>query len=300
MPSLDVETIEPIGEAAVAVLIEAIEKAGYSAGESITIGLDVASSEFYREGVYRLAAEDTELTSTEFADYLEAWVDKYPIVSVEDGMAEDDWDGWAELTRRIGGRVQLTGDDLFVTNTRILRQGIERGIANSILIKLNQIGTLSETLDAIQTAQQAGYRVTVSVGASGEVQPPAADRISTRVCGRLSGDLGVGRGAVVILDFEFIVSVTAKWQGVVVASGDDTVVVEGNHYFAPEAVKSKFLRRSTTHTRCPWKGTANYYNVVVGDTVNRDAAWYYPEPKPAARQIAGRIAFWRGVQVEES
>lgn len=149
-------------EAAVAVLNEAIESAGYRAGGDIMIGLDVASSEFCEDGIYRLAAENMQLDSTAFADYLEAWIDKYPIVSVEDGMAEDDWEGWTTLTGRIGARVQLTGDDLFVTNTRILRQGIERGVANSILIKLNQIGTLSETLDAIRLAQQAGYRATVS------------------------------------------------------------------------------------------------------------------------------------------
>jgi enolase len=149
-------------EAAVAVLNEAIESAGYRAGGDIMIGLDVASSEFCENGIYRLAAENMQLDSAAFADYLEAWIDKYPIVSVEDGMSEDDWEGWTMLTARIGERVQLTGDDLFVTNTRILGQGIERGVANSILIKLNQIGTLSETLDAIRMAQQAGYRATVS------------------------------------------------------------------------------------------------------------------------------------------
>jgi enolase len=149
-------------EAAVAVLNEAIESAGYRAGGDIMIGLDVASSEFCENGIYRLAAENMQLDSAAFADYLEAWIDKYPIVSVEDGMSEDDWEGWTMLTARIGERVQLTGDDLFVTNTRILGRGIERGVANSILIKLNQIGTLSETLDAIRMAQQAGYRATVS------------------------------------------------------------------------------------------------------------------------------------------
>ncbi len=149
-------------EAAVVVLNEAIESAGYRAGGDIMIGLDVASSEFCENGIYRLAAENMQLDSAAFADYLEAWIDKYPIVSVEDGMSEDDWEGWTMLTARIGERVQLTGDDLFVTNTRILGQGIERGVANSILIKLNQIGTLSETLDAIRMAQQAGYRATVS------------------------------------------------------------------------------------------------------------------------------------------
>jgi enolase len=149
-------------EEAVRLLCEAIESAGYRPGEQITIGLDVASSEFYANGEYRLAAEDRTMRSAAFVDYLQDWVDKYPIVTIEDGMAEDDWDGWSALTERIGGRLQLTGDDLFVTNTAILKKGIERGVANSILIKVNQIGSLTETLDAIRMAQHAGYRATIS------------------------------------------------------------------------------------------------------------------------------------------
>lgn len=149
-------------EAACVVLIEAIEKAGYKAGEDILIGLDVASTEFYKDCKYHLEAEGKALDSTEFADYIQSWVKKYPIITIEDGMSEDDWDGWNDLTQRIGESVQLTGDDLFVTNTKILQQGIDKGVANSILIKFNQIGSLSETLDAIQMAHDAGYRATIS------------------------------------------------------------------------------------------------------------------------------------------
>ena len=149
-------------EAAVGIIIEAIEKAGYKAGEDIMIGLDVASTEFYNDGQYTLEAEGKSLNSKEFAEYLEAWVRKYPIITIEDGMAEDDWDGWADLTNRVGNDIQLTGDDLFVTNTRILADGIEKGVANSILIKFNQIGSLSETMDAIQMAHDAGYKATIS------------------------------------------------------------------------------------------------------------------------------------------
>ena len=149
-------------EAAVGIIIEAIEKAGYKAGEDIMIGLDVASTEFYNDGQYTLEAEGKSLNSEEFAEYLEAWVRKYPIITIEDGMAEDDWEGWADLTNRVGNDIQLTGDDLFVTNTKILADGIEKGVANSILIKFNQIGSLSETMDAIQMAHDAGYKATIS------------------------------------------------------------------------------------------------------------------------------------------
>ena len=152
----------PSNEAAIEVILEAIGKAGYTAGEDICLGVDAASSEFYRDGVYDLASEGRKFGSAEFVEYLAAWVDKYPIISIEDGMAEDDWDGWAQLTERLGKRVQLVGDDLFVTNTGILQEGIDKGIANSILIKVNQIGTLSETLAAIEMAQQAGYTAVVS------------------------------------------------------------------------------------------------------------------------------------------
>ena len=149
-------------EAALETILEAIEKAGFKAGNDIYLGLDPASSEFYQEGRYELASEGKRLTSEEFADYFSAWVKQYPILSIEDGMAEGDWDGWKLLTDRLGDKVQLVGDDLFVTNTEILKQGIDRGVANSILIKLNQIGTLSETLAAIEMATKAGYSAVVS------------------------------------------------------------------------------------------------------------------------------------------
>ncbi len=149
-------------EAAVGIIIKAIENAGYKAGEDIMIGLDVASTEFYADGKYTLEAEGKSLDSKQFAEYLEAWVRKYPIITIEDGMAEDDWDGWADLTAKVGGDIQLTGDDLFVTNTKILKRGIEEGVANSILIKFNQIGSLTETMDAIQMAHDAGFKATIS------------------------------------------------------------------------------------------------------------------------------------------
>jgi len=149
-------------EAAVVILMEAIEKAGYVAGKDIMIGLDVASTEFYKDGKYHLAAEGKSLDSKEFAEYLETWANKYPIITIEDGMSEDDWAGWTDLTNRIGDKCQLTGDDLFVTNTKILAEGIEKSVANSILIKFNQIGSLTETLDAIQMAHDANYRATIS------------------------------------------------------------------------------------------------------------------------------------------
>ena len=152
----------PSNEAALEVILEAIAQAGYHAGKDIYVGLDVASSEFYKNGQYVLESEGKRFSSSEFVDYLAGWVERYPIISIEDGLAEGDWDGWALLTKKLGQRVQLVGDDLFVTNTAILKEGIERGIANSILIKLNQIGTLSETLDAIAMAHAARYTAVVS------------------------------------------------------------------------------------------------------------------------------------------
>jgi enolase len=149
-------------EAGMGLLMEAIEAAGYRPGEDIQIGLDAASSEFYSDGRYHLAAENLALDSADFGDYLTAWVDRYPVISIEDGMAEDDWPGWEQLTSQVGKRVQLTGDDLFVTNPAVFRRGIESGVANSILIKVNQIGTLSETLEAIEMAQKSGYCATIS------------------------------------------------------------------------------------------------------------------------------------------
>ena len=149
-------------EEAIEVILAAIERAGYRAGEDICLGLDVASSEFYRDGEYQLASENRAFDAAGFADYLGAWVEQYPIISIEDGMDESDWEGWAILTGKLGDRIQLVGDDLFVTNTRILKRGIDEGIGNSILIKLNQIGTLSETLDAIAMAHGADYTTVIS------------------------------------------------------------------------------------------------------------------------------------------
>jgi len=149
-------------EEALKFIMEAIGAAGYTPGADVLIGIDCAASEFYKDGRYVLESEGLKLTSAEFTDYLAAWVDKYPIVSIEDGMAEGDWDGWAAHTAKLGQRIQIVGDDLFVTNTRILREGIARGICNSILIKVNQIGTLSETFDAIETAKRAGYTSVIS------------------------------------------------------------------------------------------------------------------------------------------
>lgn len=144
------------------VIIEAIGKAGYKAGEEIFIAIDAASSEYYKDGKYVLEHEGRTLTSAEMVDFFEEWVNKYPIISIEDGMAEEDWDGWKLITERLGKRVQLVGDDLFVTNTERLEKGIELGVGNSILIKLNQIGTLTETLNAIEMANRAGYTAVVS------------------------------------------------------------------------------------------------------------------------------------------
>ena len=144
------------------VIIEAIEKAGYKAGEEIFIAIDAASSEYYKDGKYVLENEGRTLTSAEMVDFFEEWVNKYPIISIEDGMAEEDWDGWKLITERLGKKIQLVGDDLFVTNTERLEKGIELGVGNSILIKLNQIGTLTETLNAIEMANRAGYTAVVS------------------------------------------------------------------------------------------------------------------------------------------
>jgi enolase len=152
----------PSNEAALETILEAVERAGYKAGKQIFLGLDVASSEFYKGGVYDLASENRKFNSAQFVDYLDDLAGRYPIVSIEDGMAEGDWDGWSLLTQRLGKKVQLVGDDLFVTNTKILKEGIDKKIANSILIKVNQIGTLTETLAAINMAADAGYSSVVS------------------------------------------------------------------------------------------------------------------------------------------
>jgi cell division protein FtsB len=144
------------------MILEAIDAAGYVAGEQIALGLDCAASEFYKDGKYVLGAEGLSLDATEWTNILATWVDKYPIISIEDGMAEGDWDGWKILTERLGKKVQLVGDDLFVTNTKILKEGIDKQIANSILIKINQIGTLTETFAAIEMAKRAGYTAVIS------------------------------------------------------------------------------------------------------------------------------------------
>ena len=148
--------------AAVEIILEAIHQAGFKAGRDIWLGLDCAASEFYRDGRYHLDSEGKSFDAEQFCDYLAHWVDQYPILSIEDALAEDDWEGWKILTERLGERVQLVGDDLFVTNTQILREGIDRGVANSILIKLNQIGTVTETLQAIEMAREAGYTSVIS------------------------------------------------------------------------------------------------------------------------------------------
>ena len=152
----------PSHAAALDLILEAIDKAGYHAGTDVVLGLDCASSEFYKNGRYVLAGENLQLSSGEFVDYLATLADKYPIISIEDGMAENDWDGWRTLTERLGRKVQLVGDDLFVTNTKILREGIQLGVANSILIKVNQIGTLTETFAAIELAKRSGYTAVIS------------------------------------------------------------------------------------------------------------------------------------------
>lgn len=149
-------------EEAIEVILEAIEKAGFVPGKDVYLGLDVASSEFYKDGQYNLASEGRMLSAEDMVDYLADWCDKYPIITIEDGLDEGDWTGWAKLTERLGDKVQLVGDDLFVTNTKIFKEGIDKNIANSILIKFNQIGTLTETLNAIQMAHDSGYTAVVS------------------------------------------------------------------------------------------------------------------------------------------
>jgi enolase len=149
-------------EAAIKLIIQAIEQAGYEPGTQIALGLDCAASEFYKDGKYKLDGEGLTLSSGDFTNLLATWCDKYPIISIEDGMAENDWAGWATLTQALGKKVQLVGDDLFVTNTKILREGIQKNIANSILIKINQIGTLTETFAAIEMAKRAGYTAVIS------------------------------------------------------------------------------------------------------------------------------------------
>ena len=168
-------------EEAIEVILEAIEKAGFVAGKDIYLGLDAASSEFYKDGVYNLASEGKKFTSNEFTDYLADWVSKYPIISIEDGLDEGDWEGWAYMTQQLGDKVQLVGDDLFVTNTSILKEGIDKNIANSILIKFNQIGTLTETLNAISMAHDAGYTSVIS-HRSGETEDSTIADLCVATC----------------------------------------------------------------------------------------------------------------------
>ena len=168
-------------EEAIEVILEAIEKAGFVAGKDIYLGLDAASSEFYEDGVYNLASEGKKFTSNEFTDYLADWVNKYPIISIEDGLDEGDWEGWSYMTQELGDKVQLVGDDLFVTNTSILKEGIDKNIANSILIKFNQIGTLTETLNAINMAHDAGYTSVIS-HRSGETEDSTIADLCVATC----------------------------------------------------------------------------------------------------------------------
>ncbi len=175
----------PSNEAAIEVILEAIEAAGYKAGEDIFIGIDAASSEFYKDGKYVLSSENKALTSEEMVDYLAAWVEKYPLITIEDGLDENDWEGWKILTEKLGKKVQLVGDDLYVTNPKIFKEGIDKGIANSILIKVNQIGTLTETLETIQMAKDAGYTAVVS-HRSGETEDTTiADLVVATSCGQI-------------------------------------------------------------------------------------------------------------------
>ena len=175
----------PSNVAAVEAILEAIAKTGFTAGKDIWIGLDVAASEFYKDGVYDLEGEGVKLDSDGVIAMLEGWVNQYPILTIEDGLAEGDWDGWKRLTERLGDRIQIVGDDLFVTNTKILKQGIDRGIANSILIKVNQIGTLTETMEAITMAHAAGYTAVVS-HRSGETEDTTiADLVVATAAGQI-------------------------------------------------------------------------------------------------------------------
>jgi enolase len=175
-------------EEAIQLILQAIEAAGYTAGEQIALGLDCAASEFYKDGKYHLEGEGLSLTAEQWTDMLATWVDKYPIISIEDGMHEGDWAGWKHLTERLGDKVQLVGDDLFVTNTKILKEGIEKNIANSILIKINQIGTLTETFAAIEMAKRAGYTAVIS-HRSGETED---NTISDIAVGLNAGQIKTG------------------------------------------------------------------------------------------------------------
>ena len=175
----------PSNEAALEAIMEAIEIAGYKAGDDVTLALDCAASEFYKDGKYVLAGEGRSMDSEEFASYLAELCDRYPIISIEDGMDESDWDGWKILTEKLGKKIQLVGDDLFVTNTKILKRGIDEGVANSILIKFNQIGSLSETLDAIKMAKDAGYTAVISHRSGETADSTIADRAVATAAGQI-------------------------------------------------------------------------------------------------------------------
>ena len=175
-------------EEALQVIVEAVEKAGYRMGDDVTLALDCAASEFYKDGQYNLSGEGKSFDAEGFASYLAELCDRYPIISIEDGLDESDWDGWKVLTEKLGDRVQLVGDDLFVTNTRILQEGIDKGIANSILIKFNQIGSLTETLAAIEMARKAGYTAVIS-HRSGETEDAT---IADLAVGTAAGQIKTG------------------------------------------------------------------------------------------------------------
>ena len=210
-------------EEALQILLEAIEKSGRTPGDEISLALDVASTEFFQKGIYRIEAEDLSLNSEEMVAYLAALCDKYPICSIEDGMAEEDWDGWSQLTEELGHRTQLVGDDLFVTNSLRLERGIENGVANSILVKVNQIGTLTETLEAVEIAMSAGYTAIIS-HRSGETEDHLiADLAVATNCGQIKSGAPARSDRVSkynqLLRIEEILNESAFYKGEAVLAG---------------------------------------------------------------------------------
>ncbi len=210
-------------EEALQILLEAIEKSGRTPGDEISLALDVASTEFFQKGIYRIEAEDLSLNSEEMVAYLAALCDKYPICSIEDGMAEEDWDGWSQLTEELGHRTQLVGDDLFVTNSLRLERGIENGVANSILVKVNQIGTLTETLEAVEIAMSAGYTAVIS-HRSGETEDHLiADLAVATNCGQIKSGAPARSDRVSkynqLLRIEEILNESAFYKGEAVLAG---------------------------------------------------------------------------------
>lgn len=210
-------------EEALQILIDAIEKAGLTPGEDISLALDVASTEFFQKGIYRIEAENLSLNSEEMIAYLAALCDKYPICSIEDGMAEEDWEGWLELTKELGDKTQLVGDDLFVTNSLRLERGIANGVANSILIKVNQIGTLTETLEAVEIAMSAGYTAIIS-HRSGETEDHLiADLAVATNCGQIKSGAPARSDRVAkynqLLRIEEILNESAFYKGEAVLAG---------------------------------------------------------------------------------